>query len=96
MIVNSSRGGGSKDTWVLAGPTNPVEPAAEPLPDPVPVLSDDPVVAASPAGGRAETAGPALTALHEQAEQQQQARGHAARRHARRHAGRHGKGARPC
>lgn len=30
LIVNSSRGGGSKDTWVLAGPTPGAEPVAAP------------------------------------------------------------------
>jgi len=98
LIVNSSRGGGSKDTWVLAGPTNPVEPVAEPLPDTGAVRRDDPLeeplgegldeeleqpddeplTAAAPTG-QAETAGPAITAMHEQAEQQQQARARAAR-----------------
>ena len=29
LIVNSSRGGGSKDTWVLADPLDPTEPADE-------------------------------------------------------------------
>ncbi len=38
LIVNSSRGGGSKDTWVLAGRTNPVEPDPEPLPEHEPQL----------------------------------------------------------
>ncbi len=30
LIVNSSRGGGSKDTWVLAGPATAAVPAVEP------------------------------------------------------------------
>lgn len=61
LIVNSSRGGGSKDTWVLAGPGSlPKHPEAE-----VP----DPVVASPP-----QTTGPALSDLtdHEQQQQQQQ------------------------
>jgi len=33
LIVNSSRGGGSKDTWVLARPTEPLD--AEPELDPM-------------------------------------------------------------
>jgi hypothetical protein len=36
LIVNSSRGGGSKDTWVLAGPTQLAEEAEEELPAYVP------------------------------------------------------------
>ncbi len=65
LIVNSSRGGGSKDTWVLAGP--PVAAAPEPPPVATPV--EDPPVATPVA----ETPGPALIDLQEQAEQQQQA-----------------------
>ncbi|CAN5485900.1 circularly permuted type 2 ATP-grasp protein [soil metagenome] len=79
LIVNSSRGGGSKDTWVLAGPTNPVEPVAEPLPEPPEELLEEPPVAAAPSTppanppvGHAAPAGPAITSMHEQAEQQQQ------------------------
>ena len=34
LIVNSSRGGGSKDTWVLARPTEPIEEPDDDL-DPV-------------------------------------------------------------
>lgn len=60
LIVNSSRGGGSKDTWVLAGPGS--------LPrhdEPAPVVSAPP-----------QTTGPALSDLsdHEQQQQQQQGR----------------------
>ncbi len=95
LIVNSSRGGGSKDTWVLAGPTNPTEPVAEPLPevtdvrtaelpdrmpDELPDLLDDPIEeppappATPPSAGHAAPAGPAISSMQEQAEQQQQAR----------------------
>ncbi|WP_139983860.1 circularly permuted type 2 ATP-grasp protein [Nocardioides litoris] len=69
LIVNSSRGGGSKDTWVLAGPAvSPARPdpvAPEPEPEPAPPPQPVP-----------ETRGPALGTVHdvrhEQAEQQQQ------------------------
>ena len=66
LIANSSRGGGSKDTWVLAGPT--VAPVREEV-----------VVHAHPA--EPPSSGPAindLTGPGEQEQQQQQARdGHA-------------------
>ena len=60
LIVNSSRGGGSKDTWVLAGTANgtPREPAPAPAP-----------IAVQP-----QSTGPAMDDLHPQADQQQQAR----------------------
>ncbi|MGA8846251.1 MAG: circularly permuted type 2 ATP-grasp protein [Nocardioides sp.] len=94
LIVNSSRGGGSKDTWVLAGPTSAVEPSPEllaedesallELPDRSEPLEpfgtpaeETPTEAAPPpvpAAGPPAPAGPAITALQEQAEQQQQAR----------------------
>jgi uncharacterized circularly permuted ATP-grasp superfamily protein len=50
LVVNSSQGGGSKDTWVLAaqGGAVPAEVPADPL-----------VLAAAPAGGVARQAGPA-------------------------------------
>jgi uncharacterized circularly permuted ATP-grasp superfamily protein len=66
LIVNSSRGGGSKDTWVLAGPTDP---------------DDEGEVAptASPVAGITQSAGPALVdesagglRVQEQEQQQQQ------------------------
>ena len=65
LIVNSSRGGGSKDTWVLAGPpvTQRELGAETKKPDPP---------AALPPASAPETPGPAITAMHEQAEQQQQ------------------------
>ncbi|MEO9325359.1 circularly permuted type 2 ATP-grasp protein [Nocardioides sp. C4-1] len=71
LIVNSSRGGGSKDTWVLAGPSvSHAELGAEtaPVEEPAPVE----VVETSRDAAPAETPGPAITAMHEQAEQQQQ------------------------
>jgi len=57
LIVNSSRGGGSKDTWVLAG-TGSRTRRAEPAPGPV--------------GGTPQSIGPAITDLSSQADQQQQ------------------------
>jgi hypothetical protein len=60
LIVNSSRGGGSKDTWVLAGP-GPV--AAETAPHPP---------AAPPGSPSPQVAGPALRDLVAQQDQQQQ------------------------
>ena len=78
LIVNSSRGGGSKDTWVLAGPTQTDledeqdldvdEPAAEPEPEPEPVVQQ-------PAHHAPEMpSGPVLREMQSQAEQQQQGR----------------------
>ena len=64
LIVNSSRGGGSKDTWVLARATDP---------------DDEGEVAptASPVAGVSQSAGPALDGdgpeLHVQEQEQQQA-----------------------
>jgi uncharacterized circularly permuted ATP-grasp superfamily protein len=78
LIVNSSRGGGSKDTWVLAGPTQsvleqaeeePDEPAMEPEPVPVPVQAPVHHAPEMPSG-------PVLSELRSQAEQQQQGRSH--------------------
>jgi uncharacterized circularly permuted ATP-grasp superfamily protein len=67
LIVNSSRGGGSKDTWVLARATDPDD-------------EGDMVSAASPASGIAQSAGPAFEPTHEQThvqeQEQQQAREH--------------------
>lgn len=62
LIVNSSRGGGSKDTWVLAddGPAGPVAPPPAPLREPI-VLPRSVV----PTGNRPE-------AQPSQQEQQQQ------------------------
>ncbi|WP_290513621.1 circularly permuted type 2 ATP-grasp protein [Aeromicrobium sp.] len=64
LIVNSSRGGGSKDTWVLARPSDP---------------DDEGEVAptASPVAGVAQSAGPSLddtddSEVHVQEQEQQQ------------------------
>jgi hypothetical protein len=65
LIVNSSRGGGSKDTWVLAGPAQ-----TEDEPEGVPI--------GSPVAGIGQSAGPALdgesTSVHVQEQEQQQGR----------------------
>jgi hypothetical protein len=61
MIVNSSRGGGSKDTWVLAGPGSIAE---QPQPPPAP----------APGAPSPQVAGPALRDLTAQQDQQQQLR----------------------
>jgi uncharacterized circularly permuted ATP-grasp superfamily protein len=68
LIVNSSRGGGSKDTWVLAGPRVPApvpveEPAAAEPPPPPPKM---------PVPAVPESAGPAISEMSQQQEQQQQ------------------------
>ncbi len=62
LIVNSSRGGGSKDTWVLAGD-------AEPLPEQEPLAA-----AALPPTSAAPEPGPVaeVVEVHQQQEQQQQ------------------------
>jgi len=65
LIVNSSRGGGSKDTWVLARATDP-DDEGEVAPS------------ATPPAGVSQSAGPALDGdapelqVHEQEQQQQQ------------------------
>jgi len=61
LIVNSSQGGGSKDTWVLAGPAEHREPKAKASlePGPVPPL-------------RAPDAGPSGESRGQQQQQQQQ------------------------
>ena len=58
LIVNSSRGGGSKDTWVLAGTTEGPLPEAPAHP--------------SASVARAPSIGPAMDALTSEAEEQQQ------------------------
>ena len=73
LIVNSSRGGGSKDTWVLAGPPVGHEELDPSPPDPEPDVEPDRPVTDHHAVP--ETPGPAIaavTASQEQAEQQQQ------------------------
>ncbi|MCD4527476.1 circularly permuted type 2 ATP-grasp protein [Nocardioides sp. cx-173] len=64
LIVNSSRGGGSKDTWVLAGPKAPAPPAP----------AADEARAPSPPPSTPSDEGPAMVDLKNQAEQQQQGR----------------------
>jgi len=61
LIVNSSRGGGSKDTWVLA------------VPGPLPRHDDPPP---APVVATPQIAGPAIREMsgHEQQQQQQQGR----------------------
>ncbi|WP_137292689.1 circularly permuted type 2 ATP-grasp protein [Nocardioides dongxiaopingii] len=80
LIVNSSRGGGSKDTWVLAGPRVAVADLADEAGEgdavaEVPEVREatEPPSPPPPPATQPETPGPALTALQEQAEQQQQA-----------------------
>ncbi len=75
LIVNSSRGGGSKDTWVLAGPSAVAEPEDE-------VVVEEAVVEETPQEiehdpdptptGSTPEAGPVLSDLTNQDEQQQQ------------------------
>lgn len=63
LVVNSSQGGGSKDTWVLAGRSGEVDRE----------LGEGGLVAATPATSRAAEHGPELT-IGQQQQQQQQAR----------------------
>lgn len=58
LIVNSSRGGGSKDTWVLAGSSSRAVPRVEAAPVAVPTTSQD--------------TGPALDSFSSAQDQQQQ------------------------
>jgi uncharacterized circularly permuted ATP-grasp superfamily protein len=53
LVVNSSQGGGSKDTWVLAGPLEAPEPPELPVSDLRPVVDppSQPVPVAPPAPG---------------------------------------------
>jgi len=87
LIVNSSRGGGSKDTWVLAGPTQTeLVASADPDQSNESHESHDTVDRAEAVRPVQETqqpvhhppempAGPVLTELQSQAEQQQQGPG---------------------
>ena len=77
LIVNSSRGGGSKDTWVLAGPTHAEleELEAEPHDEPVSPRREQAQAQAPVHQGPGMAAGPALSELHSQGQQQQQGRG---------------------
>jgi len=84
LIVNSSRGGGSKDTWVLAGPTQTElealedDDAPERQREPAPAPAPEPAPEPAPAPQRPAPempVGPALgdlRDLHTQADQQQQ------------------------
>jgi hypothetical protein len=78
LIVNSSRGGGSKDTWVLAGPTQVdlEEHADEAPPEPAPPapkhLAEEPPAPAQPHPAPEMPSGPVLREMQSQAEQQQQ------------------------
>jgi uncharacterized circularly permuted ATP-grasp superfamily protein len=83
LIVNSSRGGGSKDTWVLAGPTQVdlEERADEAPPEPPPAgprhLADEPPPAqTTPHHAPEMPSGPVLREMQAQAEQQQQGPAH--------------------
>jgi uncharacterized circularly permuted ATP-grasp superfamily protein len=68
LIVNSSRGGGSKDTWVLAG-----QPAPSPsLVIELEVDDDEPAPPAPPPPAFRESAGPVISEMSSQQEQQQQ------------------------
>lgn len=71
LIVNSSRGGGSKDTWVLAGPSAVPEPEEVPEPEPeaAPELEHEPDPTPT---GTMPAAGPVLSEMTNQDEQQQQ------------------------
>jgi uncharacterized circularly permuted ATP-grasp superfamily protein len=60
LVVNSSQGGGSKDTWVLAHP-------GEPTPAPRPRMASDP----RDSGGGPRDSGPAAAELAGQQQQQQ-------------------------
>ncbi|WP_372451480.1 circularly permuted type 2 ATP-grasp protein [Pseudonocardia oceani] len=65
LVVNSSQGGGSKDTWVLAAQRSP-EAERE--------LGQRGLAVASPAGSPAAEHGPELTIGQQQQQQQQQGR----------------------
>ena len=60
LIVNSSRGGGSKDTWVIAGPGTPSSPPVQEI------------AMRGPLGSAPQSSGPAIDSLSTQQEQQQQ------------------------
>jgi uncharacterized circularly permuted ATP-grasp superfamily protein len=78
LIVNSSRGGGSKDTWVLAGPTQVdlEENADEVRLDPTPAgpkhLAEEPPSPAPSHPAPEMPTGPVIREMQSQAEQQQQ------------------------
>ncbi len=89
LIVNSSRGGGSKDTWVLAGPPSleglPPEPEPQPT-EPEPT-EPEPTEAEVRDPGPAPSQLPDLVDGPEPAQQQQQQQQQQARDQ---------RGARPC
>lgn len=66
LIVNSSQGGGSKDTWVMAG--SGFVPGEEPPPPPRPIVIPERVAVTQSDAGVGDDAG-------EQQQQQQQGRG---------------------
>ncbi|MCW2581346.1 MAG: hypothetical protein JWQ53_136, partial [Klenkia sp.] len=68
LVVNSSQGGGSKDTWVISGP----RPQAEPVPDRTQIEF---TTADLPAEPPAQDPGPANDNAIAQGQQQQQQRG---------------------
>lgn len=72
LIVNSSRGGGSKDTWVLAGPA--AGPGAHRPSEAVRAARAEAVVPAPPPVSVPASAGPVLSEALAQSEQQQQGR----------------------
>ncbi len=73
LIVNSSRGGGSKDTWVLAGPAHPEVGAAPDVTAPGSGDREAPEVReAGPTPSEPPAPGPGLQGLRDQSEQQQQ------------------------
>ncbi|MEI5675633.1 MULTISPECIES: circularly permuted type 2 ATP-grasp protein [unclassified Nocardioides] len=74
LIVNSSRGGGSKDTWVLAGPAQAQAVEADPVFEPVEIVEvEEPVEETPPPSPPPPgPAGPALSEPSSQQEQQQQ------------------------
>ena len=86
LIVNSSRGGGSKDTWVLAGPPSleglPPEPEPEPEPTPEPEPEQPEVRDPGPAPSQLPDLVEEPGQGQQQQQQQQQARDE--------------RGARPC
>jgi hypothetical protein len=48
LVVNSSQGGGSKDTWVLSAVDDGPESSSPPAPAPAPLVGPAPAPAAAP------------------------------------------------
>ncbi len=67
LIVNSSQGGGSKDTWVIADPLAPASVAPSELPAPAPEAID-----CTPLERGRQDPGPLVAPLDQQQQQQQQ------------------------